>query len=521
VETKTNPAAATADATAQMQFVVVDAPVATGVTVTSSLPSSQQPGTPVTFTAAGVGSSGYVYRFLLSTNGGAFVEQQAFSTLGTWTLPGTTPEGQYQVSVEVRANPNTVSAEATSSPFPFTIRLGFAAATGVTISPSRASPAPRNIVPVPTTFTAAGQGSTGAYQYRFSLSSNGGAFALVQDYGIGSTWTMVASTPIGNYVVKVDVRTSALVDLDATNTLSFQIITPPPATGVTVTPGLVSPQPPGTAVTFTAAGQGSSGYQYLFFLSSNAGATWLQVTNWSTNAVYTLPTFVAAGDYLVRAQVRTTTAVVFDAVSANVPFSIRSPPATGVSVSATPVSPQVTGTAISFTAAGQGSTNYSYRFLLSSNNGLTWTLVRDWSVNPTYVLPTFVAAANYLVNVEVRTSSLVVRDASAIIPFTIVPPAIPPATGVTVTANLPSPQAAGTPILFTAAGQGSSNYTYRFFLSSDGGATWIAVTNWTTNAAYTLPGWVARATYLVNAEVRTTTTVTRDAVSPNVSFTIQ
>ncbi len=76
-------------------------------------------------------------------------------------------------------------------------------------------------------FTAAGFGSTVPYQYRFWLDG-----VLVQDYGVGSTWTLPATTPVRTapYVITVDVRTNLSSPTpDATASLSYVIQLPPSA----------------------------------------------------------------------------------------------------------------------------------------------------------------------------------------------------------------------------------------------------------------------------------------------------
>ena len=78
------------------------------------------------------------------------------------------------------------------------------AATGVTLQASLASPQPPG---TEVTFTAAGQGSVGPFQYRFWLSTNGGAYALVQDWSTAASWPLPATTVPGTYTVKVDTRT--------------------------------------------------------------------------------------------------------------------------------------------------------------------------------------------------------------------------------------------------------------------------------------------------------------------------
>lgn len=395
------------------------------------------------------------------------------------------------------------------------VKIGRRPATGVTLSADLPSPqfTGTNVV-----FTAAGQGSAG-YQYRFSMSTNGGPFLVVQPYGADATFTLQGSSTLpGSYIVVASVRTTTTVDADATSAQVPITIVKRPASGVTLSANLSSPQPKGTAITFTAAGQGSSDYQYRFLLSTNNGTTFTVVQNYGTTTTWTLPATVAAGNYLVQVEVRTSTLVARDAVSDNFPFAIATVPATGVTLTSSLPSPQLKGTAVTFTAAGQGSSGYQYQFFLSTNAGLTWFLASGWSSFASYTLPSTAAAGSYLIRAEVRTSTLVARDAvSADFAFSIT---LPQATGVAVTADLTSPQTRGTAVTFTAAGQGSSGYQYRFFLSSNGGSTWMLVQNWSTFPSYTLPASVAAGNYLVQAEVRTSTLTGADATSASFPFQI-
>jgi hypothetical protein len=134
---------------------------------------------------------------------------------------------------------------------------------------------------------------------------------MVQDYGVGSTWTLPTTTLAGNYTIGVDVRTTTGVYRDAVAYLPYQLSQP--ATGVTITPSLPSPQLAGTAVVFTAAGQGSSGYQYRFWLFN--GVTWNMVQDYGVGSTWNLPTTTPVGSYTIAVDVRTSTSVYRDAVS--------------------------------------------------------------------------------------------------------------------------------------------------------------------------------------------------------------
>jgi hypothetical protein len=68
-------------------------------------------------------------------------------------------------------------------------------------------------------------------------------------------------------------------------------------------------------------------------------------------------------------------------------YTIESGPScSGLSVSASPGSPQPIGTMVAFTASASGCTTPQYRFLLGSPSG-AWTLLRDFSSSPSFNWP--------------------------------------------------------------------------------------------------------------------------------------
>ncbi|MGZ6274481.1 MAG: FG-GAP-like repeat-containing protein [Syntrophales bacterium] len=137
---------------------------------------------------------------------------------------------------------------------------------------------------------------TGSNRYRFTL-NNGTTSTVVQNYSATTTWTMTGY-PAGSYTLTVDAATAPSTTPDVTGELSFDIVNPP-ATGVTLTPNVTSPHVNGTAITFTAAGTGSTGYQYRFHLDG------VVVQDYSTTATFTLPLSTPAGNHIIIADVRT------------------------------------------------------------------------------------------------------------------------------------------------------------------------------------------------------------------------
>jgi hypothetical protein len=288
-----------------------------------------------------------------------------------------------------------------------------------------------------------------------------------------------------------------------------------PASGVVIIADQTSPQAIGTPITFTAAGSGGSGsYEYQFSTKTTG-------TNYTVDQPYsTANTWVwnpaATGPFDIQVDVRNVGSTSAGEASRNIFFyqiTAASTPATGVTLVPDLASPQVVGTPVTFTAAGSGgSGTYEYRFWV--NYGAGFLIARDYSTSNTFTwTPTTVG--NYDIMVDVRNvGSTALRDAFEKVFFYQIQPA--PATAVSVTPDKASPQAPGTPVVFTAAGSGGSGtYEYRFWLNS--GAGYAVVQNYSTLPTWTWIPSVAGA-YDVLVDVRSVgSTVVRDALN-NVFF---
>ncbi|MBJ6725068.1 MBG domain-containing protein [Geomesophilobacter sediminis] len=113
VDVRGRGSASDGDASASMTVRVAGAQ-ATSVTLTPDKSSPQPVGTPVTFTAQANGTSlstVFEYRFLLN-QGGVATQVQGYSSVASWTLPGTIPAGSYTVTVQVRGANSAVAYDA-------------------------------------------------------------------------------------------------------------------------------------------------------------------------------------------------------------------------------------------------------------------------------------------------------------------------------------------------------------------------------------------------------------------------
>ncbi|HET9551543.1 MAG TPA: choice-of-anchor D domain-containing protein, partial [Anaeromyxobacteraceae bacterium] len=98
---------------------------------------------------------------------------------------------------------------------------------------------------------------------------------------------------------------------------------------VTLTPSLPSPQLAGTAVTFTAVGQGASGYRYAFWLLAPGAAAFTKVQDYDVGSSWTLPATSTPGTYQVVVHMNTVPGTLAPEARAQVAFTIVNAGATG------------------------------------------------------------------------------------------------------------------------------------------------------------------------------------------------
>jgi len=288
-----------------------------------------------------------------------------------------------------------------------------------------------------------------------------------------------------------------------------------PATGVIVLADQPSPHAIGTPVTFTAAGSGGTGSYEYQFSTKTTGTAYVVAQPYSASNTWIWNPAIT-GPFDIKVDVRNAGSTAASEASGNIFFyqiTIATAPATAVTIVPDVATPQVVGTPVTFTAtASGGSGPYEYRFWV--NIGAGFLVAQDYSTNNTFVwIPTTVG--NYDIMVDVRnTGSTVLRDTFGKVFFYQIQPAA--ATAVSVTPDKASPQAPGTPVVFTAAGSGGSgSYEYRFWLNS--GSGYAVVQNYSTLPTWT---WIPSLTgnYDVLVDVRSVgSTAVRDALN-NVFF---
>ncbi len=282
-----------------------------------------------------------------------------------------------------------------------------------TITSLAASPALPQNLGATITWTATATGGLAPLQYEFLLYTGATAtWSVARAYSTSNTWAWTPAQT-GQYAVQVWVRNNGSTNAyDAWTGSGFFNITaagaPPTITSLAASPSL--PQPPGTAITWTAMATGGlAPLQYQFVLYTGATATWSVARAYSTTNTWAW-TPSQAGQYAVQVWVKNNGSVApYDAWKGSGFFNIGTPgpPPTITSLTSSPTLPQPAGTMITWTAMATGGlAPLQYQFLLYAGATATWSVARAYSTSSTWSW-TPSQAGPYAIQVWVKNSGSV------------------------------------------------------------------------------------------------------------------
>ena len=202
-----------------------------------------------------------------------------------------------------------------------------------------------------------------------------------------------------------------------------------------------------------------------------------------------------------------------------------SAPLTLTNLTANLTAPQLVGTAITFTAtAANGTAPYSYKWWVF--DGVTWSILQNWSASNTYTWTPTVANSAYRIGVWVRNAGSTTDaydnpQSNGSIAFPVNPaPLAVPLTLTSLTADLASPQPAGTTITFTATAVGGiAPYQFKWFVFD--GKSWTVMQDWSTSYRWTWTPTSAGRKYRVGVWVRSATSTTDAYDNPAANGSIE
>jgi len=445
------------------------------ISLSPSIPSPAPSSSTISFVAQPSDEGIYEYEFSLNGPGTGGVPQvtQAFSLSNVWNWNSTSNDtGGSVITVKARIAGGS-SSSAIANSINYTIGVG--PTESVILTASTVSP---TVSGLPVIFQAQGVGGSGAYEYRFTVSgpSTGNIPVVQQAYSTASAFTLATeSNQAGNYTVLVDVRNQgSQTDSEATANMVYELLAQQALTALDFSADLVSPQKAGTSITFTAQASGGNVGEYEYYFSRRGPDTnnaWV-VTEYNSSNTYTLQTTEESsiGSHQVWVYARnkgsSRTHEFYRYLNYYVVTSIE--PASTVSVTADLASPQKAGAVITFTAQASGGSVGEYEYNIG-HKGPETSNVYQWSgysPNNTFVFTSSEASVggpNYVYVYARNKGSSKTFEAQKYLGMTI-QTAIEPATSVTVTSELASPQLIGTPITLTAQGSGGNvgEYEYSF-----------------------------------------------------------
>ena len=225
--------------------------------------------------------------------------------------------------------------------------------------------------------TAQASGGSGNYTYKFIISDNSGNWYKIRDYARSNTCTWRPGAA-GNKTLYVDVKDSAGAYQRAALPIEVKKVNEKLSVKLAVSPSGTAKVGSEVKLTVQASG-GSGNYTYKFILSDNNG-NWYKIRDYARSNTCTWRPG-AAGSKTLYVDVKDS-----EGAYQRVELPIQVTKQTeklSVKLAASPSGTAKVGSEVKLTAqASGGSGNYTYKFILSDNNG-NWYKIRDYAKSNT------------------------------------------------------------------------------------------------------------------------------------------
>jgi hypothetical protein len=477
-----------------IQYTITATPCATPTLAANPSSSPQVAGTPVTLTAATTCGTTPQYQFWVETPDIVLHKVQDYSTTATYNWNSlNTQIGNYILFVLVKNTGSLGAYDAyTTMPYSMVLCSTPTLSTGAAISPYVSGSGA-------ITLTATGScfgGTQFAFFYQVAGKNTTNVWHVIgSGYAAGNTATWNADYKAGVYTLQVDLRpvgsSASFVTYAA---IPFQL------TGCgapALAPSPASPQVAGTTVTWTATVGCTGTPQYQFFVHSPAGV-WTLAQPWSAASTFSWISPNTAGAYAVQVWVRNAGAsedLYDDYVAAPYTLTLCSIPTLSTGAA---ISPYASGAGhITLTATGTcaGSTQYQFYYFDTA-----WHLIQAYSTATTATWNADYRAGNYVLMVEIRP----VGSSAGFVTYITINPFVLSGCGLpTLAASPASPQAATTPVTWTATVSCSGTPQYQFWVQPPAGA-WTIGQPWGPSSTFPWTLHTAKGTYNVQVWVRNT-----------------
>ena len=288
--------------------------------------------------------------------------------------------------------------------------------------------------------------------------------------------------------------TVTAIDADGQDSLTTNAIVPGHCGTAQLTSSPASPRPYGTTVQFTATSTGCPNPLYQFWVQLPGQTAWNLGQDYSSSATFSWSAsaqvfgrhyFMALARDASSAGDHTDYLGTYDTFTTTT-FTVTPATCTSVTESGAPISPQASGTQVTFTATASGCPNPRYEFWARWQGYSTWQLLQGYSTSNTYTWnSTGAAPGTEYIGVWVKDSSSAnTLDASTSIPYSVT---TPKCASVTVSAAPASvTHGSGTHVTITGAASSctSPNPRYEFWMRAASMSTWQLVQGYSTGTTY-------------------------------------
>jgi IPT/TIG domain-containing protein/cysteine-rich secretory family protein len=370
--------------------------------------------------------------------------------------------------------------------------------TAVTLSASPASPQASG---AQVTFTGLATCPSANPQYQFLMRpASQSTWQLVQAYSTSNQfrWNSIGAVAgIVYFGVWAKDASSPGILGDSSGSYDVNVSIPFTVTGTTCTAATISaapasPQMAGTQVVFTATAATCPNPLYQFVMRPASSSTWQTIQTYSSSNQYRWnSTGAAAGTIYFGILAKDLSSPGAYDANTSISFVVSAASCGPVTISASPASPQASGTQVTFTASASGCSNPNplYQFVMRPASSSTWQTIQAYSTGNTYRWNSTGAATGivYFGVWAKDAGSGLAYDTTTSIPFSVNPPTSTCAS-VTISAaptTVAHSTSGGTHVTVTAAATGcTSSPRYEFWIRPASSSTWQLVEAYGTTATY-------------------------------------
>ena len=494
-------------------FYTVSAASAVSAVSLSAAPASPQVvNTAIKLTAKPTGGISVQYEFIATSSAGVATILENYGTAATCTWTPTTA-GTYALQVYAREAGATQNNNITSKMSYTITALTTPPLSAVNLTVAPASPQATNTA---ITLTATPTGGS-AIQYLFTATPSGGTAVTLENYGTSPTcvWT---PTTAGTYTLQVSARQTGTTQNTAITKQVSYTISAPTTTGTPPTAVTLAGSPATGSVnsqmTMTATATGGSNLQYQFWVGDPTASVWTLLRDYAAgNTCPWTPTQTGVFPLVVRVKAVNSTNL-YD-VQNDLFYTVSGASAlSGVTLAASPVSPQLVNTPITLTATASGGTNLEYQFSATLNG--TATVLRAYAGTPTCTW-TPATAGSYTLQVLARVVGTTQNpNTTGSLSYTIT--AGTPLTAIAVSAS-PTTGTVSQPTTITALPTGGKSLLYQFWLGDPTVTTSTLLKDYSTAATCSWTPTTA-GTVALYVRVKESTSTAQYDLQNQLSYTV-